>query len=207
MIAGDKVVMNIHYYKSSMPRLTKDQVFDKIRSAVVTVVAHNGIGAASVGEIAKVAQVSAGTIYLHFENKDDMLQQVYLRIKRAFHGTLMQARSETAPRDLIRAMWLHLFAFLQTRPNDFLYLEYAGAAQVLTPDQKATIAPLQAEVNALLQQALDDAGLSHVALDIAETLLIGPAMHLARKAVLSERNPSPKEVDETFDRVWASLTM
>lgn len=190
-----------------MPRPTKDQVFEKIKAAVVTVVARNGIGATSVGEIAKLAQISAGTIYLHFENKDDMLQQVYLRIKQEFHFVLMQAKSADGPRDVVRGMWLNLFMFLQHRPNDFLYLEYAGAAQVLTPAQKALVAPLQAEVGALLQRALDDAGLSHVALDIAETLLIGPAMHLARKAVLSETTPSPKEVDETFDRVWSSLTM
>ena len=190
-----------------MPRPTKDQVFEKIKAAVVTVVARNGIGATSVGEIAKLAQISAGTIYLHFENKDDMLQQVYLRIKQEFHFVLMQAKSADGPRDVVRGMWLNLFMFLQHRPNDFLYLEYAGAAQVLTPAQKALVAPLQAEVGALLQRALDDAGLSHVALDIAETLLIGPAMHLARKAVLSETPPSPKEVDETFARVWSSLTM
>ena len=76
-----------------MPRPTKDQVFEKIKAAVVTVVARNGIGATSVGEIAKLAQISAGTIYLHFENKDDMLQQVYLRIKQEFHFVLMQAKS------------------------------------------------------------------------------------------------------------------
>ena len=199
--------MNIHYYKADMPRPTKEQVSDQIKDAVVSVVAQNGIGAASVGEIAKAAKVSPGTIYLHFENKDDMLQQVYLRIKYEFHHILMKAAGAGKPMDVIRQMWLNLFDFLHRRPNDFLYLEYAGAAQVLTPEQRAEVAPLQAEVNALVQEALDRASMASVSLDVAVNLLIGPAMHLARKAVLSGAMPEQSEIDQTFTRVWASLRM
>ncbi len=188
-----------------MTRATKKEMLERIVDAVVRVAVDKGIGAAGMADIAKAAKVSAGTLYLHFDTKGDMLQATYLRIKQDFHARLMQAAEADGSEVVIRAMWENTLTFLQERPDHFLFLEYAGAAQVLTPDQKALVAPLQAEVNALIQTAIDDGTLDDMPLGVAVNLLIGPAMHLARKAAMAGTPPNRKEVDQTFARLWACL--
>ncbi len=188
-----------------MPRPSKEAVFEKILTAVVDVVAKKGIAATSVGDVAKAARISAGTIYLHFENKDDMLQKVYLRIKADFHAELMTAANAGTSEQVIAALWLSFLGFLKSHPQRFLYLEYAGAAQVLTDAQRAIVAPYQAEINALVQTALDDGTLRPMPLEVATTLLIGPAMQLARKAALTGQAPSNLEITATFEHLWAGL--
>ncbi|WP_417307681.1 TetR/AcrR family transcriptional regulator [Devosia sp.] len=190
-----------------MPRLPKAEVLENIRQAVVEVVAHSGIGAAGVADIAKAARVSPGTIYLHFTTREDMLQQTYLHLKRAFHAAMMTAGAgETTSAARIRSMWHAVFAFLWTRPLDFRFLEYAGAADLLTADQRAEIAPLQDEVHEVLRAAIADGTVMAMPIPVAMSLLLGPALHLARIASLSDRRPPQAEIDEVFDRLWSCLT-
>ncbi len=188
-----------------MKRPTKEQVQDRIVKAVIETVAQQGIGATSMALVARAAQVSAGTLYLHFTSKEDMLQQVYLRLKHAFHADLMSASAAPTHRDAICGMWWAVLEFHKKNPDGLLFLEYAGAAQVLTQEQKNQVAPLQDDVHAVLQRAIDDKAMTPPSLEVAVNLLIGPALHLARKyALTKERIPAP-EAQQTFDRVWACL--
>ncbi len=50
----------------------------RILDAAVSVFAERGFYNAKVSEIAKVAQVADGTIYLYFKNKEDILIQVFI---------------------------------------------------------------------------------------------------------------------------------
>ncbi len=56
---------------------------DLIR-ATIQLVNNNGFHATPMSKIAKMAGVSAGTIYLYFENKQDLVNQVYIEVKSAF---------------------------------------------------------------------------------------------------------------------------
>lgn len=190
-----------------MPRadVPKKIKADQIKTAIVQIATTKGMGAANMADIAKLAKVSPGTLYLRFENKEDMLQKTYLAIKTDFHANLMQAASAGNSTAILRAMWMQLFTFLQTRPLDFLFLEYAGAAQILTPDQKAQVAPLQAEVDALIQAAIDNGTLRPMPLGVAINLLIGPAMLLARRAAMAANPATQTEIDLTFSTIWAAI--
>lgn len=189
-----------------MARLPKEQVRANIRDAVVQETIENGIGALSVGAVVKRAKISAGTIYLHFESKEDMLQQVYLEIKSEFHAITVAAKEETDSAAMIRRMWFSMFDFVTDHPEDFLFIEYAGAAHVLTPEQTKTTHHMQVEISAMLQRAVDDGTLAPLPIDTLIVLLVAPAMQLARSAVLGG-NPVPKEtVTLTFDRVWLSIS-
>lgn len=51
--------------------------------------------------VANVAKVSAGTLYLHFASKEDMLQKVYLELKRELYSEFMTAAEPSDQRESI----------------------------------------------------------------------------------------------------------
>lgn len=189
-----------------MARLSKQQIEVAIRQAVVDEVAEQGIGSASVGAIAKRAGISPGTIYLHFENKEDMLQRVYLQIKTEFHKIMVAAIEETISEVMIRRMWFDLFKYASAHPNYFLFIEHTGAAQVLTEDQAKSISYMQNDIAGMLQRAIDDKTLAQLPVSTVIVLLVSPALHLARIAILNRKPVLSDELEMTFNRVWISLT-
>lgn len=106
---------------------------------------------------------------------------------------------------MIHRMWRDMFQFTTARPLDFLFIEYAGAAQVLTEGQTRQIADFQVEIAAMLQRAIDDGTLAQLPVTTVTTLLVAPAMHLARMSALNNTPIDPSQIDLTFERVWLSI--
>ena len=52
--------------------------------ATIGLVNNNGFHATSMSKIAKMAKVSPATIYLYFENKQDLVNQTYIEVKAAY---------------------------------------------------------------------------------------------------------------------------
>ncbi len=188
-----------------MARLSKDEIQLKIRDAVVDTVVKNGAGAASVGEIAKHARVSAGTIYLHYENKEDMLQKVYLQVKTEFHALMMASKTEQSSEAMIKRMWFDMFAFAEAHPLDFQFIEDAGMVSTLTLNQRKQVTAMGSEINDLVQRSIDDRTLDEMPVPVAVNLLIGPALLLAKKRASGGSGASRDVVDQTFERVWRAV--
>ncbi|MFY0648540.1 TetR/AcrR family transcriptional regulator [Sulfitobacter geojensis] len=198
--------MNIHYSNGSdLKRLTPEATQAKIRTALVEEVAKQGIGATSVGAVAKRAGMSAGTIYLHFENKEDMLRKVFLQIKTDIHTLMMSSADDPDAKSMIRKMWFDLFGFVAAHPMDFMFVEYAGAAQILSKKQARKVADMQVEIAALIQRGIDEGAIVGMPVSMVTTLLIAPAMQLARAGVLASEQPSEETLGLVFERVWLSV--
>jgi TetR/AcrR family fatty acid metabolism transcriptional regulator len=83
---------------------------DLILRAATKVFAQNGYFQSQVADVAKVAGVAAGTVYLYFQSKDDLLVSIF---ERSMRDVLTEARAAvgdaTEPGDRLRRIArLHL---------------------------------------------------------------------------------------------------
>jgi len=63
--------------------------------ATINSVNNNGFHETSMAKIAKMANVSPATIYLYFENKQDLINQVYLEVKISFTNHAFKSYKES----------------------------------------------------------------------------------------------------------------
>lgn len=187
-----------------MPR-SGDMTRQKLRDALVAEAVEKGIAAVSVAGVVKRAKVSAGTIYVHFDSKEDMLRQFYLQLKSDFHSCLTRHRDEPDTFKMVRHMWFDMFAFVQDRPKDFLFLDYANAAKLLPPEQQAVADGYTADIAALLRRGVTDGTLAPLDDAVLSLLVVAPAMQLARSAVIAGQTVSHDLLDRVFARVWLSI--
>lgn len=68
-----------------MSTVSKSQIKrEALVRATINLVNNHGFHAAPMSRIAKMAEVSPGTIYLYFENKQDLVNQAYIEVKATF---------------------------------------------------------------------------------------------------------------------------
>src|SRR5688572_28616706 len=60
-----------------MPRVKTDDKRQRILDAAIRVFARKGYFASRVSDVAKAAGIADGTIYLYFQNKDDVLVSLF----------------------------------------------------------------------------------------------------------------------------------
>ena len=102
-----------------MVRVPKgDDKRDRIMNAAITTFAQNGYHQATMAAVAREAGVAAGTIYLYFKSKDDLLISIFEEKVQGFidgfHNQL--AQEESAEIKLRKLVQLHLLE-MQNRPN------------------------------------------------------------------------------------------
>lgn len=70
-------------------RKKDDEKERSIKEAVIKLILQEGFHGASVSKIAKMAGVSPATVYVYYENKENMLQDIYLEYSEEVYDYLI----------------------------------------------------------------------------------------------------------------------
>jgi AcrR family transcriptional regulator len=91
--------------------------------ATLSLVNNNGFHAAPMSKIAKLANVSPATIYIYFENKQDLINQLYLEVKSAFSEHAFQNFSEEMPvKKGFEIIWNNIANYKIDQPEESNFL-------------------------------------------------------------------------------------
>ena len=81
-------------------------------SATLSLVNNGGIQGASMAKVAKVANVSPATIYLYFESKQDLVNQLYLDVKASFAEAAFNGYEQNmAVKESFESIWYNMSRF------------------------------------------------------------------------------------------------
>src|SRR5919106_5643849 len=89
--------MNVHSVMPTLARKPQVAVVDKrdaILRAATEVFARHGYFQAQVADVARAAGVAAGTVYLYFRSKDDLLVSIF---ERPMREAIADGRACVAP--------------------------------------------------------------------------------------------------------------
>ncbi|MFW9794455.1 MAG: TetR/AcrR family transcriptional regulator [Candidatus Thorarchaeota archaeon] len=104
---------------------TRDQAkYESIIEASIKLINELGFDGISISKIAKKAKVSPATIYIYFENKEDLLTKLYIDIrKKMSQGGLEGVEEGMTLEEIFKSIWHHAFSFNLRHPEYLAYRE------------------------------------------------------------------------------------
>lgn len=75
-------------------RVKDDKKIESIKQAAIKLIQELGFHGTSVSKIAKEAGVSPATIYIYYDNKEDMLREIYLELKKNMFSCIFKNIAE-----------------------------------------------------------------------------------------------------------------
>ena len=100
---------------------TKLDVSEQIFDATDRLMAKEGLHHLSMHKLAKEAGIAAGTIYLYFKSKDELLAQFARRVFNKFVVAIEEGFDESQSFfEQYRKMWWNIWHFLQENPTILL---------------------------------------------------------------------------------------
>lgn len=105
-------------FKMAEKGKTKQQcVVDAARRLLAT----EGLHGLSIKLLVKESGVAAGTIYLHFKDKEDIVRQVHASILHEVGQAMSQCHDVNQPLfEQYRTLWRNLWVYFQQHPNTLL---------------------------------------------------------------------------------------
>lgn len=106
---------------------------ESILQAALTLLVEQGIHATPVSQIAKKAGTGMGTIYNYFENKEVLINAIYVDIKQKEKAILDKSFQEEMP---VKVQFEHYYRstteFFLKNPLYFLFMDQLHASPVIT---------------------------------------------------------------------------
>ncbi|MCX7830252.1 MAG: TetR/AcrR family transcriptional regulator [Acidobacteria bacterium] len=175
---------------------------EKILKAALEVFTKKGFHASSMAMVAKKAGISVGTIYIYFKNEEDLIQQLFYKIKEKMNSSIKNIiKDEMELREKFVLIWSTILKYLLNHPEEFRYLEQhfnspygiKKRRECLIEDECLESPP---PIIKLFRDGKKQKILKNFPDEILFALSLGPLVFLARESSLHFVKPDDKIIKE-----------
>lgn len=168
--------------------------------------AENGVQATPMSAIAKAAGTGMGTIYNYFATKEELINAIYLYIKRSEMDLIAKSIEETAP---LKNRFLHYYTafinFYLKHPEGFAFMDQFQNSPVIlscTKDEgKAGFLP----VFALIEQGQDEGIIKKIDMEAILYFLAGTVTTYVRWILSSDQSKHKQHLEQQLRLVWDAI--
>lgn len=173
-----------------------------IRRALRDLVAERGFHGASMSAVAREAGVAAGTAYVHYASKEELVYATYLELKAELGETVLDVLDPAAPpEERYRAIVRTVYRHLRDEPARARFLD------------QLEVSPYRAEAKRRLGEQGDPLGEQAAAADVSARLVDVPmevigvlAFGSVVRLVAAGVDLSEAELDVVADATWRAIT-
>lgn len=185
---------------------TRDQAkYDSIVEASIQLTNKLGFDGISISKIAKKAGVSPGTIYIYFDNKEDLFTKIYIDIRsKMSDGALEGLREGMTVKDAFKSIWQHSFSFNLSHPEYLAYREQFEQTGMLGSVRVEEFELYQA-VDSLLKRGIKENLIKDIPLPILTSFAYYPVITLLRFHQMGIVDMSESRIKQACDIAWDAI--
>ncbi|GHU03133.1 TetR family transcriptional regulator [Spirochaetia bacterium] len=177
---------------------------DDLLNAALKLIAGQGFHAAPMSQIAGEANIGVGTIYRYFRNKDELINGLYLEIRKRMAGVIGKGQDETAP---VKAQFVkslqNLIRYLIEHPTEIQFTQQYENSPFITGETKAEIEKTASPISDLLIRAQTEKLLKPLPFSVLMEMFSGASMGLLKACM--QKKLTPAKMNEAIEALWDML--
>jgi TetR/AcrR family transcriptional repressor of multidrug resistance operon len=175
----------------------------RIRRALLELVAERGFRGTSMAAVAERAGVAAGTAYVHYASKDELVMAAYLEVKAELGSAGATAVDPAAePRVRFVALWHAIYAHLDADPDRARFLIQVEASPYAAEAHAAAMARDDDELLAAASAPDMHAVLADLPSEVQYDLGIAPAVRIVARG----DRPDRRTLERVAAACWRAIT-
>ena len=176
--------------------------------ATIKTVNEVGFAAASVSKIAKAANVSPATLYVYYNNKEDLLVSTYVDIKKAVSRAILEDFDPSLPiRDILKNVWHSMFIHISNNREQFQFTEQFANSPYHDLVEREMVEKYFQPVLEVLQRGIDQKIIKDVDFNILAAFIFFPVVALANPRLCSDFQMTPESVETAFTLAWDAIKL
>ena len=176
--------------------------------ATIKTVNEVGFAAASVSKIAKQANVSPATLYVYYQNKEDLLVSTYIEIKKNVSRAILSDFDASLPiRDILRNVWLAMSGHISYNTEQFRFAEQFSNSPYSALVNKEMVEKYFAPLLEVLQRGIDQKIIKDVEFDILAAFVFYPVVALSNPSMCSNFKLTPENIETAFTLAWDAIKL
>ncbi|WP_321787468.1 TetR/AcrR family transcriptional regulator [Paraburkholderia sp. J94] len=187
-----------------MARPKSEDKRNAILAAAVEVIAEQGLGAPTA-RIAKTAGVAEGTLFTYFENKDELLNALYLALKSELREALVPDFPRNASlRERAQHLWRRYVDWGVANPHKRKVMLVLSASERITDQVRAAGMQAFAETGTLIEHCIASGHLQGHSAAFASAIM-GALAETTMDFIVREPTQRNRYLDAGFNAFWNAV--
>lgn len=188
-------------------RVKDDKKLQAICDAAIELITANGFADTSMSKIAKAAQVSPATIYVYFENKETLLNEIYLLVKQEMCAELLRGvKSDLSVAEAFKITWDNFYKYAMKNPVRFAFTEQFANSPLVGGICKERSMEFFKPLLDLFERGKDEKVFKDIPLEIFIAFTFSPLTGLIKEHFSGEIVLNKKALATTFEIAWDAVT-
>ncbi|WP_282123402.1 TetR/AcrR family transcriptional regulator [Algibacter mikhailovii] len=174
--------------------------------ATITLVNNNGFHNTPMSKIAKMANVSPATIYLYFENKQDLVNKTYLEVKEKYTDFAFATYSKTMPiKQGFEIVWKRIAEFKLKECEDAMFLVQCDNSPIIDETSRQEGIKHLEPLLELWERGKNQGIIKPLSDYLLYAYTIAPLSFLMINQERGVFQLNKKHIEEAFDAAWSSI--
>jgi len=176
--------------------------------ATLHLVNNNGFHDAPLSKIAKMAEVSPATIYIYFENKQDLINQLYLEMKTSFSSfAFKNYLEEQCVKESFKQIWFNIANFKLNMVEEANFLSQCDNTPMIDEEIKREgLKHLQPLLN-LWERGIQEGVIKQISPYLMYAFTIYPLAFLTNTQYKNSCDLDEDTLNDAFKAAWDSIKM
>lgn len=181
---------------------------DKKQRIILTMlelVVEQGLNATPMSQVAKEANVAVGTIYHYFENKNQIIEEIFEMINKDFSVILLANLPENNTKKQFEAMWLNLFNYFVGNPLAFKFMEYVAIPPVITPNTIKKTSKNFKTIKELFLKSIEDKTFINARLRLIMHYTYGTVVAISKLKINNHLDVTEDDLKKAIEMTWNAV--
>lgn len=179
---------------------------EMIYEATLQLTKEVGIAGITVAKIAKQAKLATGTVYIYFKNKEELINQLYLHLKKQTAEDLLKDVDLTSPiKVCFKKLWLNA---LQNKLSNFkegIFMEQYYHSPYISKETKQLVSSQMLPIIELLERGKNELVIKPIENELMLNLMAGFIRQLAYAQQEMQLELTQDRIETTFQMIWDAL--
>ncbi len=175
---------------------------ESILETALELFATQGVAKTSTSQITKVAGVAEGTLYVHFKNKQSLVDALYVSVKEneaKVFSTVIDFKKDAETN--VRALSKKVIVHFSENYNELLFIEHVNQLHLVSPEALAKGNNNFSEVSEDMKLRQENGEIKKLDIEIINGVVWSMLVFTIH---YNKRNKN-KKTDKTIDMIWDAI--
>ena len=188
-------------------RVKDEDKVTRIYRAAIKVINLDGFQGCSMTKIATEADLSPATIYLYFENKDDMIKKLFIYLKSKMGHSYFNRDTDISPsKGTFRTIWLNHYQYIMDNMEEYNFLENFSNCPLIEHIDNENKHDYCPAFETLFDQSKTTKLIQPLHNDIIYSLLFAPISQMVKKSKSLRATMSTNDLIQIFEASWKAVS-
>jgi TetR/AcrR family transcriptional regulator, repressor of fatR-cypB operon len=191
-----------------MARPKDENKIDAIFEATLKLVLKTGFNGLKMADVAKAAKLATGTLYIYFKNKDVLINELFLHLKKAKTTEVLKVYNPSDTfEEAFRKMWFSYLDISLREPERMLFIEQFAHTSYLTKKTKQQGDQLLAPLASFIESGIKNKKLRHLPVDIVLSQVLGPIYEMVKLEKEGTLKLSTQQKQALYEMAWNAVRL